>query len=98
VSVPPGALAATGRSLAGVRGCRWLAEWSVGTVHVAGDDPAVLGAARTVAHERAGWMLREAGGGDLDGFGVELPNAPTMRRIKAAFDPAHKCNPGRLPL
>ena len=32
-------------------------------------------------------LLREAGGGDLDGFGCELPNAPLMRRVKEAFAP-----------
>jgi hypothetical protein len=40
----------------------------------------------------------EAGGGDDDGFGIPLPNAGVMTRIKDALDPAGKCNPGRLPL
>jgi FAD/FMN-containing dehydrogenase len=44
-------------------------------------------------------MLREAGGAiEDDGFGRPLPNLALMRRIKDAFDPAGRCNPGRLPL
>ena len=56
-------------------------------------------AARRVAEAHGGWMLREQGGPpDDDGFGVPLPNIDVMRRIKQAFDPENKCNPGRLPL
>jgi hypothetical protein len=98
ISVAPGALAAVGPALDAVPGARWCAELGVGTVHVAGDDPSVLGSARTVAHEHGGWLLREAGGGALDGFGCDLPNAELMRRVKAAFDPTGKLAPGRLPL
>ena len=44
-------------------------------------------------------MLREAGGdASDDGFGRELPNVGLMRRIKTAFDPDGRLNPGRLPL
>jgi FAD/FMN-containing dehydrogenase len=98
VSVAPGALAAVGRALDRVPGARWCAELGVGTVHVAGDDPSVLAGARAVAHEHGGWLLRESGGGDLDGFGCELPNAELMRRVKSTFDPTGKLAPGRLPL
>ncbi len=78
---------------------RWCAELGVGTVHVAADTPAALAQARAVAHAHDGWMLREAGGAtDDDGYGRPLPNLALMRRIKQAFDPDGKCNPGRLPL
>jgi len=98
ISVPPNATDSTGRALDTVAGARWCAELGVGTVHVAGDDASVLAAARRIAHEHDGWMLREAGGDDLDGFGIPLPNAPLMRRVKDAFDPDGKLSPGRLPL
>jgi glycolate oxidase FAD binding subunit len=98
ISVPPGALKSVGAALAAIPGARWCAELGVGTVHVAGDDASVLVAARAVAHDHNGWMLREAGGDDLDGFGRALPNATLMRRVKDAFDPTGKLAPGRLPL
>ena len=98
VSVAPGTLPAVGRALDDVPGARWCAELGIGTVHVAGDDSSVLEGARAVAHDHGGWLLREAGGADLDGFGCELPNAELMRRVKVAFDPTGKLAPGRLPL
>jgi glycolate oxidase FAD binding subunit len=98
ISVASGALAALGPALDDVPGARWCAELGVGTVHVGGDDASVLAGARAVAHEHGGWLLREAGAPDLDGFGCELPNAGLMRRVKAAFDPTGKLAPGRLPL
>ena len=66
---------------------------------VATDDAAAFVRARGAAHEHGGWMLREAGGpaGD-DGFGRALPNTTLMQRIKDAFDPGGRCNPGRMPL
>jgi glycolate oxidase FAD binding subunit len=98
VSVPPKALAAVEAGLRAIAGCRWLAEYGVGTVHVGCDTLAGLGAARAVAAANGGWLLREAGGGDaFDGFGVALPNRELHARIKAAFDPGDRCNPGRLP-
>jgi FAD/FMN-containing dehydrogenase len=88
--------AATGVATAGLA---WCAEIGVGTIHVATDDAARLARARSVAHEWKGWMLREEGGApDDDGFGRTLPNRDVMRRIKDAFDPDGRCNPGRLPL
>jgi glycolate oxidase FAD binding subunit len=96
VSVPPAALAALGPALDGAGGVRWLAEWGVGTVHVAADDADGLLRARAAAEAHDGWLLREAGTG-VDAFGRELPNADVHRRLKASFDPTGKLNPGRLP-
>ena len=95
LSVAPGRLDALGRALDGVR---WCAELGVGTVHVAADDADALARARDTAHRHGGWMLREAGGNGIDGFGRSLPNEALMRRIKQAFDPDGKLAPGRLPL
>jgi glycolate oxidase FAD binding subunit len=75
-----------------------LGEAGVGTVHVAAPTAEGLARARELARAAGGWLLREAGGGDDDGFGIPLPNAGVMTRIKDALDPAGKCNPGRLPL
>jgi glycolate oxidase FAD binding subunit len=98
ISAPPGALEAIGDALETVAGARWCAEIGVGTVHVAGDDAGVLVGARAVANHHGGWLLREAGGDGLDGFGRALPNGELMRRVKDAFDPTGKLSPGRLPL
>jgi glycolate oxidase FAD binding subunit len=78
-------------------GVRWLAEVGVGTVHVAATDERALARARTAAEAAGGWMLREAGAPDLDGFGRPLPNAQLAERIRSAFDPTGKFSPGRLP-
>jgi FAD/FMN-containing dehydrogenase len=97
ISVAPDRILEIGRALPGE--VRWCAELRVGTVHVAADSAGALAGARTVAHAHNGWMLREAGGApDDDGFGRALPNLVLMRRIKDAFDPDGRCNPGRLPL
>src|SRR5262249_17229563 len=78
---------------------RWQAELGVGTIRVAVETAEQLATTRALAHEHGGWLLREAGGrADDDGFGVPLPNRDVARRIKDAFDPDGKCNPGRLPL
>jgi glycolate oxidase FAD binding subunit len=98
ISIAPGSLAALARELDRVDGVRWVAELGVGTVHVAGDDASVLEGARTAAHAHGGWLLREAGGDRLDGFGRALPNRELMRRVKDAFDPTGKFSAGRIPL
>jgi glycolate oxidase FAD binding subunit len=98
ISVAPGTVEAVGRALDAVPAARWCAELGIGTVHVAADNAAGLASARTIAHAHDGWMLREAGGAGLDGFGRALPNAGLMRRVKDAFDPTGKLAPGRLPL
>jgi FAD/FMN-containing dehydrogenase len=97
ISVAPDRVHDVGCALARVDGLRWAAELRVGTVHVAADDAGVLAQARDIAHAHDGWMLREAGNG-ISGFGRPLPNLALLQRIKAAFDPAGKLSPGRLPL
>jgi glycolate oxidase FAD binding subunit len=96
ISVPPARVVALTRELD--PRVRWCAELGVGTIHVAGDDADALHGARAVAAAHGGWLLREQGGAhDDDGFGTRVPNAAIMQRIKRAFDPLDKCNPGRLP-
>jgi glycolate oxidase FAD binding subunit len=94
-SVAPGAVASLGARLDDLD-CTWLAEAGVGTVHVACSDPATLAAARTAAEREHGWLLREEGAPDLDPFGRGPANLALLARIKEAFDPAGKLNPGRL--
>jgi glycolate oxidase FAD binding subunit len=96
-SVAPAHVQSLGRALGALDGVRWLAEAGVGTVHVATDDSAGLAAARAAAESLGGWLLREAGAPDLGGFGVPMPNAELMARVKQAFDPEAKLAPGRLP-
>jgi glycolate oxidase FAD binding subunit len=83
--------------LAHVDDASWLAEAGVGTVHVAAATEDALADARAIVESSGGWLLREAGAPNLDGFGVQLPNAPLMLRVKQAFDPAGKLSPGRIP-
>ena len=97
ISLPPAELRALVAGLAAT-GVDWAAELGVGTVHVAAATPGPVLAARELAHRLGGWLLREAGLPDDDGFGVPMPNAAVMSRIAAAFDPMGKCAPGRLPL
>lgn len=97
ISIAPGAIRALAPDLADT-GVRWCAELGVGTVHVAADSADALRAARGAAHAHGGWLLREAGGNGIDGFGRPVPNAALMQRIKHAFDPTGKLAPGRLPL
>jgi glycolate oxidase FAD binding subunit len=96
ISVRPGSLLVLTRRLGDVD-CTWLAEGGVGTVHVAAPTEAGLAAARAVAEDAGGWLLREAGAPGLDPFGRAPANLPLLARIREAFDPAGKLNPGRLP-
>jgi FAD/FMN-containing dehydrogenase len=98
IGVPVANLVEVGRALTRLDQVRWLAELGVGTVHVACDDPVGLAEARAIAGAQGGWLLREAGAPELDGFGGALPNVELMARIKDAFDPDDKLAPGRLPL
>jgi glycolate oxidase FAD binding subunit len=97
-SLPPNELGLFGGALTASGGVRWNAEIGIGTVHLAADDPTSLARARDDAARSGGWMLREAGAPDLDGFGLELPNTGLMAKVHAAFDPGGKLAPGRLPL
>jgi len=97
-SLPPNELGGFATGLTASGGVRWSAEIGIGTVHLAADDPLALASARDDAARAGGWMLREAGAPDLDGFGVELPNAALMASVHEAFDPGGKLAPGRLPL
>lgn len=96
-SVVPTRVREVGEELARTDHVTWLAEAGVGTVHVAAETEAALAAARAIVERAGGWLLREAGAPNLDGFGVDLPNAPLMLRVKQAFDPAGKLSPGRMP-
>jgi glycolate oxidase FAD binding subunit len=98
ISIRPGAIVDQGRALDTIEGCRWIAEGGIGTVHVATDTVDALIAARVAAHAAGGWLLREAGGDGLDGFGRDLPDRAIARRLKNAFDPTGKLSPGRLPI
>jgi glycolate oxidase FAD binding subunit len=98
ISVRPGLIGSVASELDRVDGLRWLAEIGVGTIHVACDEPDRLLAARAAALGAGGWLLREAGAPEVDGFGGPLPNSALMARIKEAFDPTGKLAPGRLPL
>jgi hypothetical protein len=96
ISVAPSTLAELAARLADVR-CTWLAEGGVGTVHVATDEEGELAAARAAAEATGGWLLREAGAPGLDPFGLTPPNLAVLTRVRDAFDPLGKLNPGRMP-
>jgi len=98
ISVAPDRISQLGHELESIGEITWIAEWGVGTVHVAAPTEAALSAARVAAHDAQGWLLRTAGAAGLDGFGIELPNGALMARIKVAFDPEAKLAPGRLPI
>jgi glycolate oxidase FAD binding subunit len=97
ISVRPSRLRELAPALDAIDGIGWLAEVGVGTVHVAAADSYGLVAAREVATAHGGWLLREAGAPDVDGYGDPLPNLAILERIRAAFDPTGKLSPGRLP-
>ena len=97
ISVRPRALQAIAAQLDGT-GVQWLAEVGVGTIHVAAGAEHQLAAARAAAETHGGWLLREAGAPDIDGFGRALPNLALQARLAAAFDPDGKLGRGKLPL
>ncbi len=97
ISLPPDRLRACVSDLMHIDGAEVLAEMGVGTVHFGAPLATDLVAARLIAHQHRGWLLRERGGPeDFDGFGVPIPNASLTARIKAAFDPLNKLAPGRM--
>jgi glycolate oxidase FAD binding subunit len=96
ISVAPGALRALADRL-GYLDCAWLAEGGVGTVHVAATSEAGVASARAAAVAEGGWLLRESGAPGLSGFGVALPTPDVQARLKDAFDPDRRLNPGRIP-
>ncbi len=97
ISVPASRAVDVGHALGALDGVHWTAELGVGTIHVACDTAAALGAARAVAERHDGWLLREAGGDGIDGFGTAIPNRALAARVKAAFDPDGRFAPGRIP-
>jgi glycolate oxidase FAD binding subunit len=96
ISVAPGALPALADRL-GYLDCTWLAEGGIGTVHVAASSEAGLASARAAAVAEGGWLLRESGAPGLSGFGTALPTPEVQARLKDAFDPDGRLNPGRIP-
>ncbi len=66
-------------------------------MHVAASSEAGIASARAAAEAEGGWLLREAGAPGLSGFGTTLPNSEVQARLKAAFDPDGRLNPGRIP-
>jgi FAD/FMN-containing dehydrogenase len=96
ISIAPNSLTALAGRLEYLD-CTWLAEGGVGTVHVAASTEAGLASARAAAVAEGGWLLRESGAPGLSGFGIALPNGEVQARLKAAFDPDGRLNPGRIP-
>jgi len=97
VSVAPDRIAALADALDAIEALEWSAELGVGTVHVAAPTGASLAAARRAVEPLGGWLLRERGAPELDGWGRDLPNAALHQRIRDAFDPTRKLSPGRMP-
>jgi len=98
MSVPPGRLQRVAEELAALREVVAVSETGVGTVHVGTTDLDGFTAARRVATDNGGWLLRVAGAPGVDPFGTDFPASGVMRRVRAAFDPTGKFSPGRLPL
>jgi hypothetical protein len=99
VSIRPGRVVALARSfdaIDAIDGIDWLAEIGVGTIHVASEDAHALRRVRAVAERAGGWMVREAGAPDFDGFGAASAHAALLRRVQDAFDPTGKLGRGRF--
>lgn len=97
ISVAPATLRALLDALGQVEDLDSLAEIGVGTVHVAAPDSTALRRARELAEQHGGWLLRESGAPELDGWGRSQPNHRLHQRLRDAFDPDHKLSPGRMP-
>ena len=97
ISIDPARLDALVTALDAVGGLDLLAEYGVGTVHLASETASALVAARASTEQMGGWMLRISGAPDLDPFGVAFPAVALQRRIRHALDPTGKFSPGRIP-
>lgn len=96
IAIDPARLDGLLITLDAIDGLESLAEYGVGTVHVASATASALIEARRVAEEQGGWMLRISGAPDLDPFGVAFPALELQRRIRRTLDPTGKLNPGRV--
>ncbi len=98
ISIDPSLIDALAANLATIAGLDRVAEYGVGTVHVATEDPEGLGAARQEAEAIGGWLLRIAGAPMIDPFGAGFPAVALQRRIRTVLDPTGKLSPGRVPI
>ncbi len=103
VRVPAAALVdAVARIRSDLPGAQYQAAHGVGCIAVGSDDfdLAAIVDLRSWAEQTGGALVverspnRDAG---IDPWGTPPASAELQRRLKAAFDPAGICNPGRLP-
>ncbi len=97
IAIDPAQLDGLLTALDAIDGLDSLAEYGVGTVHVATETVSGLVAARGAAEGLGGWMLRTGGATDLDPFGGTFPAVELQRRVRHALDPTGKFSPGRVP-
>ena len=97
IAIDPAHLDGLLTALDAIEGLDVLAEYGVGTVHLASETVHALVAARGAAELMGGWMLRTNGAPDLDPFGIGFPAVELQRRIRSALDPTGKFSPGRVP-
>lgn len=98
LSVAPGRLHDLWTDLTRLEDVTAVSETGVGTVHVGCRRVDGLLAARRIATDNGGWLLRESGAPGVDPFGTVVPASDVMQRVRDAFDPTGKFSPGRLPL